>query len=560
MMALIVPSPAYAAKEPPPPPPPPSNDTGGKVKGPSHSAKDVPNDTTVVVTNNGTPVSLAAQLATDIFSSATPPPQQPVKFCVGSSCTFYDDVEKAITGIKAAPNATGILYVASNYSLSGNGSHSGVLTFDPTSSGWVDPTMNFVMQGGVNIVTNDLLGTSLLKQPLTINGIGVNDGPTDDSSFTLDHFIFNISGFSSSDAISVTSSNNVTLSNLDVTNKASKILQAGNGIGVYGSDDIFLNNVIVNRIGGVSGDGIHIEDSGNPVGYTGPDPTLTHSITLENVTVTNTNSPFGNGINITDSHDIYMNNVSATSSKVYGAHLKDNSDGLSITDSTFSNSGYAGLYVTGQNGEVDLTNVTADNNGKNVLDIAITPFKFLFPDLASGAAFMDNSGALVINESQFNNNATAGLWVQNQSGSAPVGDALAELDGNTGFVMLDNVTANGNGVSPCTTCFPVAGDIFDYMGWTGGSFIDSDAGSVVVKDSNFSGNTGNGLQTYATDGNLIVKNVTADKNTGEGAILNTFFVLLRWMEQFWLYLLLTVLCRRPVSISCLPAKLAYLIL
>ena len=74
MMALLVPSPVYAAKEPPPPPPPPSNDTGGKSSGPSHSAKDLPENTSVVVTNNGTPVSLAAQLTTDILSGRCPTP------------------------------------------------------------------------------------------------------------------------------------------------------------------------------------------------------------------------------------------------------------------------------------------------------------------------------------------------------------------------------------------------------------------------------------------------------------------------------------------------------
>ena len=114
-----------------------------------------------------------------------------------------------------------------------------------------------------------------------------------------------------------------------------------------------------------------------------------------------------------------MDDVTTTAYR-FGAYLKDNTGTLSIDPSNFSNSGYAGLYVTGQDGKIVLDDVTADNNGKSVADTTLDPSKFLYPDLASGAAFMNNKGALIIKDSEFNGNATAGLWVQARWAELPL--------------------------------------------------------------------------------------------------------------------------------------------
>lgn len=625
MMALLVPSPAYAAKEPPPPPPPPSNDTGGKISGPSHSAKDIPNDTTVVVTANGTPVSLAAQLATD---AVNPPLFKTglVKYCpVTGLCSTFDDVQSAINFIKTKTvtptysGATGTLYVDTTYDASGKFrlipyfNTLGPLSLDQASPAWKDQAMSLVMQGGVNIATyaKSGVGTSTLNQTFNIKNIN------DASNLTVDSFVFNIVAATlGTDVLSVANSNHVTLSNLTINdsnllgngiyiyNNSNdiKVLNSvvndtnliGNGIDIANSGDVKVlgttvndsnpagsgilidtadvtlggpnpaDKVTVNRSGAGLGDGIKISNaitanlvnvtvtdsnsggsgilldnitdvilggSGNEQvtvnrsgglygdGITIKDSGAEGSISLQNVTVTNTNTLLGDGIHITGSHDIFMDNVSATSENMFGAYLDTNSDGLSITDNgIFSNSGYAGLYVSNQTGDVYLYHVTADANGKNVLDL----LKYATPGLASGAAFVDNAGTLGIDSSTFNNNATAGLWVQNQTNPAASSDALAELDGATDTILLYGDNAIGNGFFGSTiTDIP----LLDFLGWTGGSFIDGDTGNVIIKNSNFSGNNGNGLQTYATDGKIVLKNVTADKNAGEGAILNTYFDL-----------------------------------
>ena len=92
-------------------------------------------------------------------------------------------------------------------------------------------------------------------------------------------------------------------------------------------------------------------------------------------------------------------------------------------------------------------------------------------------------------------------------------------------MLVKDVDANGNGVSPYTHSVPIIGTLFDYLGWSGGSFIDSDSGKVVVKDSNFNENNGDGLEVYATGGDLILKDVAAKENLGTGAKLNTFLDL-----------------------------------
>jgi hypothetical protein len=85
--ALLVPAPVFAAGGPghePPPPKPPSNDLGKKTnpgKNSPVSVSDLPGDTSVVVTNQGTALPLAAKLSIQALSARTAVVGQSVKFC-----------------------------------------------------------------------------------------------------------------------------------------------------------------------------------------------------------------------------------------------------------------------------------------------------------------------------------------------------------------------------------------------------------------------------------------------------------------------------------------------
>ncbi len=575
MMALIVPSPAYAAKEPPPPPPPPSNDTGGKGSGPSHSsAKDLPDDTTLVVTENGTPVSLAAQLTVDALSGPSSALGTPtVKFCPEGADFFnancksssglfsWTKLQDAIDYVKNLDDgASGVFYVATNYST---GLLKPTITLD--QSQFFSPTdaTELSLHGGINFsglnqgTNKDNLNnaqSSTLKQPFSISHIN------DASSFSMDHFVFNIETTlipNTEDGLSVVDSNHVTLSDLTINDSK---LWGGNGIGIYNSTDVTVknsivndsnpagsgilidsskdvtlggptsaDNVTVNRSGGLLGDGITIKDSGAPAvnGFV-QGAQAAASITLQNVTVTNTNPILGDGIHITDSHNIFMDAVSATSQNFYGAYLNGNSDGLTITNSTFNNAGYAGLSVSGQSGAVTLTNVTADNNGGNVADVV----RLLLPESASGAAFLNNSGTLTITGSMFGGNAASGLWVLNQTGGViSIADSIFAVNAETGLTALTPLLTDdlgvydssfiGNGGNGLTALS--AGNIF----LNDSSFIDSGGdgasatsliGNVAVDPSIFAGNTGNGLTAISLAGDVTLEDSAFYSNGENGAL------------------------------------------
>ncbi len=544
MMALIVPSPAYAAKEPPPPPPPPSNDTGGQGK-PSHSSvKDLPADTTVVVTDNGTPLSLASQLTVDALSAPVSEgvTTNYVKFCKADNtdfsagdCTSYAKIEDAITYVKGLDGASGVFYVDVDYPAQ---SPKPVIALDQSVFFSPAAATDLSLLGGVKFSgtfagSQGLVPTKLV-QPMTISNFNAV------SSVSMDLFEFNISSYKTSglpptpdadSALAVVNSNNVTLTDLTINESST-----GNGIKVSNnSNTVAMDTINVTET--KKGAGILIKDStdvsltkvkvdkssgtflNSPAG--GIVVSNTNGLSLETVNVMSDGKSLlgvaanGDALNIQNSSDISMDDVITTAYR-YGAYLKNNTGTLSIDPSNFSNSGYAGLYVTGQDGKIVLDDVTADNNGKSVPDATLTPFKFLYPDTASGAAFVNDKGALIIKNSEFNGNATAGLWIQNQSATG---------GGSDGFVLVKDSNANGNGVSPATHTVPIIGTLLDYMGWSGGSFIDSDSGDVVVKDSNFGKNTGTGLEVYATGGDLKLKDVTANGNSGKGATLNTLMDL-----------------------------------
>ena len=258
MMALIVPSPAYAANEPPPPPPPPSNDTGGNGGKPSHSSvKDLPADTTVVVTDNGTPLSLASQLTVDALSGpvsdGSPTPVNYVKFCKADNtdfnagdCSSYTTIENAITFVKGLNGASGVFYVDVNYPVATVPPYKSAIQLDQSTFFSPTAATDLDLLGGVHFsggfAGQQGLNPTVLVQPLTISNFNA------DSNVTVDLFQFNISGYKNTgtllhpvydadSAVAVVKSNNVTLTDLTINETSN-----GNGIKVDTSNNVTINS------------------------------------------------------------------------------------------------------------------------------------------------------------------------------------------------------------------------------------------------------------------------------------------------------------------------------
>jgi hypothetical protein len=514
MMALIVPSPAYAAKEPPPPPPPPSNDTGGQGK-PSHSSvKDLPADTTVVVTDNGTPMSLASQLTVDALSAPVSEgvTTNYVKFCKADNtdfnagdCSSYTSIENAITFVKGlSGDASGVFYVDVNYTASGSAPRPGIALDQSIFSSPAAAT-DLSLLGGVKFSgtyagEQGLVPTTLV-QPMTISNFNLV------SSVSMDLFQFNITKYKTTglfppipdidSALVVDHSNNVTLTDLTIIESGESGLfkYSGNGIRVSNSNNVSMDTVNVTESN--NGAGILIKDSTD--------------VSLENVNVDESG-----GILDSTSGGIVVSNTNGLDLKTVGVMSDGKGNGITITNSGFLESDITDAVTTSSipDGAITLDDVNIESAGVKILGVSvggdalnIQNSGYVFMDkvvtdaTGVGAYLKGDTGTLAIDDSQFNDSGYAGLYV-------------SEQNGNT---YLKDVQANGNETS--------TGISLEDLLKTGGAFIDSDSGKVVVRDSQFDNNTGTGLVVHATGGDLFLKDVTANQNTGTGAVLNTLFAL-----------------------------------
>ena len=192
----------------------------------------------------------------------------------------------------------------------------------------------------------------------------------------------------------------------------------------------------------------------------------------------------GNGLTVNTAGNIHVHHVSSDAT-ADGAYLNNSSGSSSITvdgSSNFSGNNNNGLEAY-SNGAITLDNVTADGNDGNTTSVGA----ILWND------YSGSNGVINISDSEFSDNIF-GLSANSMSN-----------------ITLTNVYANGNGF---------LGNIADdgaYLDNTGVHYGGS--GTVSVTDSDFSGNTGKGLEVHSNN-NITLTEVAADSNRGEsGAFL-----------------------------------------
>jgi hypothetical protein len=493
LAALISPIPAYAKTSgghEPPPPKPPSNDLGasGKPGSPGKPGKgEGANSAATVAASSGTPLRMAAQLSIGglVPTKAELLPQ--VKFCAISNpdfltgtCTATTTIEEIITYIKTLDDASGVIYVAQNYSTGFVLPQPG-LVFDQDTFTGAGPALatDLTVHGGI-IYNSGLQSTTktTLNQPITVQNFNAL------SKFSMDMFQFNISGYAAGDpaaaAVNVVSSNHITLSDLSINETST-----GSGVIATQSNDLTMQRLaILDSNGGM---GISIDHSSkillDQVSSTSTSTTGYGAYLFGNSdTLTITNSLFNGNVNdgvIVSNQvgNISLDGVTAANNKVSGAALQSNTGTVDIRNSHFDNTiNGDGVNITSQIGSINLDAVTATG------------------DASIGASFSTNKGSISILNSDFSSN---------------LGPAGLKLKDNSGQVNLDGVTSDGN-----TTL--------------GALVVNQANGDLIILNSFFDNNgtggiTGGGITANVINGAITLNNVSASSSLkNNGATLNSF--------------------------------------
>jgi len=199
-------------------------------------------------------------------------------------------------------------------------------------------------------------------------------------------------------------------------------------------------------------------------------------------------NPTGKGLEVVSTGEVTLNNVEANNNQLFGANIQTDGN-VTITNSFFSNNmfytsgkckstaydGY-GLKVVSTNGNIELAQVTANENG-------------LY------GASLDGTLEIKVSDSTFNDNITS-------SGLIITG----------GDVILDNVTASNNGADGATICQANSVLVTNSM------FEDNSEFGLKVASPTFNDPDGL-LNTYSGNGSgsVFYDPVTCAATTGGGS-------------------------------------------
>lgn len=238
------------------------------------------------------------------------------------------------------------------------------------------------------------------------------------------------------------------------------------------------DGLIVKSGGGITLDDVTANDNGlNGASLKSVDTGGTGDVSVGQSDFSNNTS--GTGLDVWADGTIALTDVT-TSTNGTGAVLDTTYGTGDVTvtgtvsgSSVFSDNEFTGLHIE-SGGAVDLTNVTASNNGTN-------------------GAYVEAKGDIDVTDSTFNDNVKSNF---------PEDPGLY-ADSNGGNVTLTNVTANGNDFG--------AGAVLRTNG----------VGTVLVTGGQFNGNGLHGIQAQTQNGNLTLDGVEASLNQVKGAYLKS---------------------------------------
>jgi hypothetical protein len=352
----------------------------------------VPEGTDIVVLDeNGNPLPMASQEASDAILSDTDPMWCPAAdTTVTANCVNAADVGSLLP-LLASKDEDGIIYFYTPVTYNTND-----VTFDGTNTD-IDQLAdnNLTLQGGWN-------GTITLGSLISFSG---------NSVFSVPVALSNWSG-------------NITINNFTV-NGASP---SGIGISDVAGDVTLNNDTVTNSLA----NGAYISNT-NGAGM----------ISINNSTFSDNDFE---GLYAQSNGDIVLNNVTADDNGGSGAILDNStgSGGVTLTGTnTFNDNGVDGLTVL-STGEMFLENVTANGNSTDGIDLencgcidaGITLVNVIANlNGGTGAEILSSGGPVSVRNSHFENNNYDGLNIKNTN----TGNSIA-----SGNVTLIDVVASSN--------------------------------------------------------------------------------------------------------------------
>lgn len=503
--------------------------------------QQAPEGTTIVVVNEeGQAEPLVTETAAEIITTSDPMWCPEGVLPGGAGCTAsFSDFASLLTELNSGSyTGNGVIWVEDSY----NGNDDSQIEFD----GNVLTNLannNLTVQGGWDGVLggNNITGTSSLDVSMVFvnwNGnITLND---------LDITATDNAGF----GLFVNNTGNVALENVSVNNTTANSFGFGDGAVINTTGDVDITD---SEFNGNSTDGLQVASGGtvelNSVSASNNSLTGAYidsclynnstgfcagngSVTIEGTTNLFNNNGF-NGLVVDSGGDIALENTQANGNDLDGAVLTsaddDGTGDVYISSSQFSdNQNGSGLDVL-SSGNIDVDNVTANNNGTGaVLDSTY------------------GTGYVNVNDSTFgNSNTTGNMWtgLHIESGSTiTLNDVIASYNGTNGAYL----TAQGNidvtnGTFNNNVQFNYPQDPGLYAQSNGGNItltnvvandnqfgagavaLTNGTGNVLVSGtSQFNGNGTFGIQVKTYHGDITLTDVEANDNASKGAYLNAY--------------------------------------
>jgi len=488
--------------------------------------QSLPEDTTlVVIDESGEVLPLASEQAAETIAVADPQwcpvgvvPGSPT--CSGTKTSFNgtNPLTNLIQWLKDnQPNKAGVIWIEAGY-VGTTGLETSAIILSGADYTHMD---NFALT-----INGGWTGTGTTLNPNTPSTFNVAFVITGwNGAITINNIA--VTGVSNTLALSVQTTGNINLNNVDVVSNATLFSGARldnesgtgnvavndsrfnnntgvtpNGLTIISKGTVTLKNVTAN---GNSGYGVYIENHNattpkavtingtNHFSYNGWDGLRVKTkgaITLNNVTA------MGN----TQGHGAYLDNCGfnyTTDVCTYGV-----ANGVTIKGSNnFSNNGHDGLRVF-SGGVITVSNITASGNGTH----ASRPIATASPDnfnAGGKGALLHNFGALtsknivISGTNTFNNNASAGL-----------------LALGWGSVTVNNITANGNG---CNLTYEINDT------YCAGAYLEGQRAITQTGYGMFENNNKKGLNVYALGtGAVTLNNLYVDNNGYMGANIDAF--------------------------------------
>ena len=467
------------------------------------SVQAIPGETSVIVLDaNGQPLPLVTQEAADIVAisdpmwcpaGAPPIPMGPPFF--GSCTPSYVSMSELLINQGAfinSQNVNGTIWITAG-NVTEPSPVSSVTIDGLIYANWANYSLN--LQGGwdgalgsMNIVSN-----SVFSVPIEVinwnNGITVQN--IDAPSITISDAMIQNNG------ISVFNTNSeVNLKRINV-NRTDGVF--GHGLQVITSGNINLEDITATANSFTQGDGAFLNNTSG-----------TGDVTLTGTNIFSNHHYYSSGMYIVSNGTVSLSNLTSNGSG-RGVNISQ-AGNVSVTNGTFNDNFFNGLYVTNVNGDVSLNGISIDGtNGTGTGLYVETPGAInannLFSnnnksggycpvDCGMGAYLIGANGVTLTGVNVFRGNAWNGL------------DAWSYY----GAVSLENVTASNN------------------LGY--GAFLTSATGMTLTGTNEFSGNGQTGLDAWSYYGDVTLQNITASVNLGYGAAIHGADVTLSGSNVF----------------------------